>query len=202
MGLFSGILSGGGGGLAGDLLSTGLKAFGTYQASKARREEIEDATDAAIEQRERELEIVQRNAELARQRAFEIGQEGKASERDLRINMIRNIGTVRAQSAANGLLVDDGPGTTPRLLVQDMIEAGELDIIRHKRNVEYQRREAIRQAESDTLQAGFLTENIDSIREAGSRTAGNINPFADALVAGVGGLTSSGRFNDLLLDAF
>lgn len=69
-------------------------------------------------------------AKLAENQAIDAHQRAEAEKDEQRRKIAQTVGTARARQAANGLLVDDTPDSTNAGLIDDLIIAGELDILR------------------------------------------------------------------------
>ncbi len=78
-------------------------------------------------------------AKLAENQAIDAAQRAEAEKDEQRRKIAQTVGAARARQAANGLLVDDTPDSTNKHLIEDLIVAGELDILRIADNA---RREA------------------------------------------------------------
>lgn len=143
-------------------------AYGSYSKAKAAKSQAE------FNQRQAKY-----NSRVAEQNAEEIEAAGRDAIYVHRLAVGRSIGTARAQSAAAGLVVGEA-GTTPQDIVQSMIAAGELDVMRIKRNIEQQKRAALTQAQSFSMQANQY-----------GKTAGSINPLVSGLLTGVGGVSAN-----------
>lgn len=152
----------------------GLKAAGAYKQSQARKDQAEYNRDVALT-----------NKQIAEDNARDVELRGRQAVYDQRRAVARELGDVRAATAASGLVVGEA-GTTPQDMVQAMTEAGELDVMRLRNNIEREKRRAIVQATSYEAQAG----QFDLQRQSES-------PFRSALTS-IAGSASSGATRDIL----
>lgn len=134
--------------LATSVVGTALSTYSSYRQSQA-----------AEAQSKYQAAIAARNAELQRQNAADARERGKTEAAEHRDRIAQTIGASRAAMAARGLLVDDAPGTVSADLQNDLLDAGELDILRIKDNAEREaRRYEIAASNYDASGSGHLME--------------------------------------------
>jgi len=107
--------------IAGTIVST----MGAYQQSKAARAQAE--FDAAV---------ARNNQIAAEQDVAAIRERGKIQEQEHRDRIAQSIGAARAQGGAGGFLIDGEADETNVLLQADIAEAGALDILNIRDQVE------------------------------------------------------------------
>ena len=135
---------------------------------------------AAKASAEYDAQVSRNNAIIAEQNAEDARKRGKIEADEQRKRVNQTVGATRASLAANGLLIDDGTGTTSAGLLSDVRDAGELDILTIKHNSELEARRYELQANSARNTAGGL-----------SLKAKSYNPFLDGVTAGVSGYANS-----------
>ena len=145
----------------------GLSAASAFQASRARRQQSAFNRDVALT-----------NEEIAQQNARDVELRGRQAVFDQRRAVAREVANVRAATAASGIVVDEA-GTTNQDLVRSMVEAGELDVMRLRNNIEREKRRALVQATQYEAQAGQF-----ELQRASE------SPFRSALTTVAGGVTS------------
>lgn len=148
--------------------STAFQAVGAYQQAQAQK-------NAAAYNRD----VAENNAKIAEDNARDVELRGRVAVFDQRRAVARELSVVRAGSAANGLVVDE-VGTIPQEMVQAMTEAGELDVMRLRNNIENEKRRALVQKTNFEAQAGAFEMERRSI-----------SPFRSALGAGLSGLNQN-----------
>lgn len=158
-------LAGGTGALVGAGL--GLSAAGAYQASVQRKQEAAFSKGVALT-----------NAQIAADNARDVELRGRQAVYDQRRAVAREVSDVRVATAASGVEVDV-EGTTPQDMVQAMNEAGELDVMRLRNNIEREERRALVQGASFEAQAGQFELQRSSE-----------SPFRSALISVGAGLTN------------
>ena len=120
----------------------GLSAAGAYSASKANKANAAYSRDVALT-----------NAQVAADNARDVELRGRQAVYDQRRAVAREVSDVRAATAGAGLVVDEA-GTTPQDMVRAMNEAGELDVMRLRNNIEREKRRALVQGTNYEAQAG------------------------------------------------
>lgn len=148
--------------------STVVGAVGAAKQAKAQK-------NALKSQAEQDL----RNAEIARANARDVERVGRITINDAKVSAARQLSTARASYVGRGVVINES-GTTPEAVVQDMVRAGEIDVIRLRNNIEMEKRRALDQAE------GFEAQSAST-----SRSAGSISPGFAGLTAAVSGLANS-----------
>lgn len=150
------------------LASTALSVVGAFQAAKAQQA-----------QARYQAQVAQNNAEIARQNIEDARKRGRQAEYEKRLQIARALGKQRAATAGAGLLVDEA-GSTPDDLMQEMAEAGELDVLKIRDNV-------IREQRKWQIQEmGFLAQEDQYNLQADS-----VKPGLAALTAGLGGIAQN-----------
>jgi len=162
------LLTGASVGTAAAVAGVAASASGAYQASKSAKEQSAFNRDLALE-----------NEIIAQDNARDTVLRGRVAVYDQRRMVATELGNVRAATAGSGLVVDQA-GTTPQDLVNDMVAAGELDVIRLKNNIDREERRALVQGAQFEAQAGQFEAQRSSI-----------SPFRSAAVAGISGVVSS-----------
>ena len=107
--------------------------------------------------------VARNNAIISAQNASDVSQRGKIAVDQTRRKVSQALGATRTAIAGQGLLVDDDLGTTPQGLIDDMIIAGELDVMSVKHNVELEERRALLQGAEFTQQADLYGAQASSI---------------------------------------
>lgn len=120
-----------------------------------------------------------RNAEIARENARDVERVGRITISDAKVSAARQLSTARASFVGRGVVINES-GTTPEAVVQDMVRAGEIDVIRLRNNIEMEKRRAIDQAEGFEAQAGST-----------SRSASSISPGLAGITAGIGAFANN-----------
>tara|TARA_R110000851_G_scaffold174949_2_gene321170 strand:+ start:9282 stop:9815 length:534 start_codon:yes stop_codon:yes gene_type:complete len=149
-------------------VGVGVSAIGAAGASNARKSSAAYNRDVALT-----------NEQIAKDNARDVVLRGREEVYTQRRAVARELSTTRVQAAGQGMTVDEA-GTTPQHLVADMAEAGELDVMRLRNNIQREERRALVQGTSFAAQAG----QFDLQRSSES-------PFRSALVAGVGAAVQS-----------
>ena len=103
------------------------------------------------------------NAAVMRNQALDAKYRAQTEEEKHREKIQQAVGAARARVAANGLLVGD-PGSTSDALIEDLIVAGELDILRIRDNAN---RTASGFEQKATL-LDFQADSINPLFEAGA----------------------------------
>lgn len=142
----------------------GLQAAGAYANAKGQRAQAAYSRDVALT-----------NRQIALDNARDVELRGRQAVFDQRRAVARELSNVKAATAGSGLVVGEA-GTTPQELVQAMAQAGELDVMRLKNNIEREERRALVQGASFEAQAGQF-----------ELSRSQINPFRSALTTAVGG---------------
>lgn len=142
----------------------GLQAAGAYSASQSRKQQSAYNRDVALT-----------NKQIAEDNARDVELRGRQAVYDQRRAVARETSNVVAATAASGLTVGEA-GTTPQELVQAMNEAGELDVMRLRNNIEREKRRALVQGMNFEAQAGQF-----ELQRASE------SPFRSALTTAVGG---------------
>lgn len=150
-----------------------FSAIGAYTQSKARKAQARYQRDVA-----------KVNAKIAEDNMRDIELRGRVAEFDQRRATARALSDVRTATAGSGLEVNVA-GTTPQDLVRAMSEAGELDVMRLRNNIEREKRRAEIQKQNYIAQAGQFELERSSI-----------NPLRSALIAG--GQAASSYAKDLI----
>lgn len=152
-------------------LAIGSTVSGMIGASKKAK-----ADKAALRaQAEQDL----RNAEIAKENARDVERVGRININDAKVAAARSIDQAKASYVGRGVVINES-GTTPTAVVQDMVRAGEIDVIRLRDNIEMEKRRALDQAENFEAQAASTFG-----------TASSIKPGFAALTAGIGGLANN-----------
>jgi len=146
----------------------GMQALGSYNQAQGAKQSAAFNRDMALV-----------NAQIAGQNVRDIELRGRQAEYDQRKAVARELSSVRAATAANGLVVNEA-GTTPQDMVRAMAEAGELDAMRLRNNIEREKRTAEIQGTQYTAQAG----QFDAERRS-------ISPFRSAFTTALSGVTNS-----------
>lgn len=154
-------------------LSTAVSVVGAIQQANAQKAQAE--YNAAV---------ARNNAIIAEQNAQDVEDRGDIALAQRRQALNQTIGSARAAIAGSGLLVDDEPGTTPALLLDDLTVAGQMDILTLEGNIARESRRARIQGTQYEAQAGLF-----------ELEASSISPGLAGLSAGLSGLS---RNADLL----
>jgi len=124
-------------------------------------------------------EVQLNNAEIAAVNAADIRDRGEQAAQDRGARTRQVIGAAKASMAGNGVLVDDGAGTTSRALLDDLAKAGAIDILRMRENAAREEYRALVQGSNFEAQAGLFDMQANSINpvlagfSAGLRGASN-----------------------------
>lgn len=153
--------------------STAVSVIGAVQQAQAQKAQAEYNSAVA-----------RNNATIAEQNAQDVEQRGDIALAQRRQALNQTIGSARAAIAGSGLLVDDEPGTTPALLLDDLTVAGQMDILTLEGNIARESRRARIQGAQYEAQAGLF-----------ELEASSISPGFAGLSAG---LSSASRNADLL----
>lgn len=159
------------------IASVAMQAFGAFRAAKAQQAQLKAQAQMAAYQQQ----VAQNNAAIAAQNIEDAAKRGRQAEYEHRIKVARALGTQRAATAGAGLLVDED-GTTPDWLMDDMVQKGELDVLKIRDNVKREQRKFQIQQMNFLAQAGQY-ELQGSIA---TQQANNINPLMAGLTAGFG----------------
>jgi hypothetical protein len=151
------------------ILSTAVSAVGAVSAAQAAKNE---ALYNAQVQRNNAI-IAQRNAADVKERGREAAEERGAHTRQV-------VGAAKAAMASNGLLVDDGPGTSSQSLLDDLARAGAVDTKRLYERAQREEYRALVQGMNFEAQAGLF-----------ELQASNINPALAGLTAITRGLANN-----------
>lgn len=165
------------------LIATSIAATAgsAYMGATAQQQQYQAQAQSA----EYSAEVARNNAKIAEDNKQDIELQGRQAVFDQRRQVARSLSSVRAATAGSGLVVDEA-GTTPQDLVQTMTEAGELDVMRLRNNIEREKRRAEIQGTNFQAQAGQLELEASNLESA----AGSINPFFSAVLGGVGRASS------------
>ncbi len=150
------------------IASIATRAIGAASEAAARKEQVDYAAQQA-----------ENNAQVARDNARDVELLGRQAIVDQRKAIARSLSDVRAATAGAGLVVDQ-EGTTPQAIFDDMVVAGELDVLRIRNNIEREKRRIMVGATQQEAQAGQL--RLESA---------SISPFRAGLTAGIGALNQS-----------
>lgn len=148
----------------------GLSAAGSYAASKSRKQSAAFSRDVALT-----------NKQIAEDNARDVELRGRQAVYDQRRAVAREVSDIRTATAASGIVVDEA-GTTPQDMVQAMNEAGELDVMRLRNNIEREERRALVQGVNFEAQAGQFELQRSSE-----------SPFRSALTTAAGAALSPGN---------
>lgn len=152
-------------------IGLGMSAVGAY--SSAQSQKTSAKYNAAV---------ARNNAEISRDNADDIEKRGRVAVFDQYRQIASQLSSVEAATAGAGLEVDV-EGTTGQDLVRAMTEAGALDVMRLKNNIQREKRRALIQGANFEAQAGQL-----------ETTARSISPFRSGLVAlGQGAASPAGQ---------
>ena len=152
----------------------GISAIGSYKEAKAQKQQAAYARDVQLT-----------NAQIAQDNARDVVLRGRQAVFDQRRAVARQLADVRTATAGSGLVVGEA-GTVPQELVTAMAEAGELDVLRLKNNIDREERRALVQQTQYEAQAGQFEVQRQSI-----------NPFRSALITGLNAASQPGN-RDLL----
>jgi len=150
------------------IAGTGLNMLGASKKAKA---------DKAAMRAQAEQDL--RNAEIAKENARDVERVGRISINDAKVAAARTIDQAKASFVGRGVVINEA-GTAPEAVVQDMVRAGEIDVIRLRDNIDMEKRRALDQAENFEAQAAST-----------SASASSIKPGFAALTAGVGSLAQN-----------
>jgi len=156
-------------GLALTIIGTAVSAIGAFQQASA-----------AKAQAQYNAQVAENNAVIAEQNRQNVLERGVEAQREQRERIRRTLGRVRAATAGQGLVVDE-EGTSPDDVFFGMVEAGELDVMKIRANVERQAREA--EVQGINFKARAIGERA---------RADSINPGLAAFSAGLSTFRSSG----------
>lgn len=148
--------------------SVAMSAAGAFSQAKAQK-------NAAAYNRD----VAETNVQIAKDNARDVELRGRQAIYDQRRAVARELSSVRTATAASGLVVGEA-GTTPQDMVQAMTEAGELDVMRLRNNIDRERRRAEIEGTNFKAQAGAFELERRSI-----------SPFRSALGAGLGSLNQN-----------
>lgn len=140
-----------------------VSALGAYQQAEAQSAQAAYSRDVALT-----------NQQIAQDNARDVELRGRKAIFDQRRRVAAELANVTTATAASGLVVDEA-GTTPQDIVQSMAEAGELDVLQLRNNIEREKRRALVQAQNFEAQAGQF-----------ELQRGSINPFLNAGVTAAG----------------
>lgn len=138
-----------------------------------------EAAEGQQAQAEFNASVARYNKKIAKQDKRDIELQGRAAIYNQRRQIARTLSTARASVAGSGIVVDEA-GTTPQYLIQDLMEAGEMDIMRLRNNIRREKRKAkIRVQQAKMQQSGYEAQ------------AASINPGRSAFTAALGGIASN-----------
>lgn len=153
------------------IVGTAVSAYGAYQQSKA-----------AQAQAEYNAAIARNNQIAAQQDAAAIEERGKIQEQEHRERIAQAIGAARAAGGAGGFVIDGEEDETNILLQADIAEAGELDILKIRDQVDLDVRNRLLAAADFGAQAAMssfearsqspLFAATGTLLEGASRSAG------------------------------
>lgn len=166
------------------IASVALSAVGTVTSAIGAFQQAA----AAQAQAEFSAAVNRNNAIIAQRNADSIRDAGDVEAEEHRRKIGQAKGAAIAALAANGMLVDDeDPNATSQVLVQDIVETGEIDILRLRHNtelealrVEAQGMNFLAQAQQNQLAAdsespGFAA--FGTLLEGGASTLGRAAQF-------------------------
>jgi hypothetical protein len=151
------------------ILSTAVSAIGAMQQAQAQKA-----------QAEYQAQVQRNNSIIASQNEADVVQRGEVVREVQRTRISQTIGAARAALGGNGLLVDEA-GTSSVTLQEDLRQAGQMDIMTLRGNIEREARKARIQSINYKAQAGLFDMQAKSI-----------NPLLSGLAAGFGAANSSG----------
>ena len=154
------------------LVSTAVGVVGAVQQASAQKAQAE--YQAAVERN---------NVIIANQNAADAIDRGRVEADDMRRRVNQSLGSARAAVASNGLLLDDDMSSTSATLLDDMMIAGQLDVLRIHNNAQREERRAKIQGMNFEAQARLYDQK-----------AASISPLMAGLSAGVSGLSGLGDF--------
>ena len=157
--------------------STAISAIGAIQQAQAQRAQARYSAAVA-----------RNNAIIAAQNEADIIQRGAIARDIQRTRVNQTIGAARSAIAGSGILLDDTGGTTATQLTEDLMAAGQFDIMTLRANVDREARRARIQGGEFQAQAGLF-----------DLQAASINPALAGAAAGFRGATSI--FNTLPSDS-
>lgn len=152
----------------------GMAAASSYTQAQSDKAQAKYARDVQLT-----------NQQIALDNARDVELRGRQAVFDQRRAVARELSTVRAATAGAGLAVGEA-GTTPQDMVRAMTEAGELDVMRLRNNIEREKRRALVQAQNFEAQAG----QFDLQRRS-------INPLRSAFSTAVAGASSPANMDIL-----
>jgi hypothetical protein len=164
------------------VVGVALQAVGAFQAASAQKAQLQAQSQMAQYQQQ----VAENNAAIARQNMEDAAKRGRQAEYEHRLKVARAVGTQRAAVAGAGLLVDED-GTSTDWLVDDMVQKGELDVLKIRDNVAREQRQfAIQEMNflANAEMSGFEGEIAASQAKA-------INPLMAGLTAGFGAAVGS-----------
>ncbi|WP_340152010.1 hypothetical protein [uncultured Sneathiella sp.] len=135
----------------GTIASIGFSALGAVSGAMGARQQAQ----AAQQQANFQASVQRNNAIIAQQNAADVRNRGEVEAQEHRDRIRQTRGAVVASQAANGFLVDD-PGSSNVDLLADVMEAGELDVLRIEENTAREERRALIQGQNFTAQAGLF----------------------------------------------
>jgi hypothetical protein len=127
-----------------------VSTIGAYQQSQA-----------AKAQAEYKAAVSRNNQIIAQQNADAIRERGQVEEADHRRRIQQTIGSARAAAAGNGFLIDGSAEDTNALLQASIAEAGELDILRLRDDVELRAREQVLRGQQFGAEAALAQFEAD-----------------------------------------
>ena len=134
------------------IASTAMSTFGMYQQQQA-----------AKRQANYQAQVARNNAVIAQQNADRIRMNKEMAEDEQRQRVEMTKGAARARLAANGLLVDDTEDATSQQLIQDIVEAGEYDVLKIRDNYEMEARRAELEGMNFLADASLMSMKASSI---------------------------------------
>lgn len=135
--------------------SAAISAVGAIQQAQAQRAQAQYSAAVA-----------RNNAIIAAQNEADIIQRGAVARDIQRTRVNQTVGAARAALAGSGMLIDDTDGTTTSQLTEDLISAGQFDIMTLRANVDREARRARIQGGEFQAQAGLFDLQASSITPA------------------------------------
>jgi hypothetical protein len=135
--------------------SAAISTVAAVQQAQARRAQAEYSAAVA-----------RNNAIISAQNEADIIQRGAIARDVLRNRVDQTVGAARAAIAGSGLLLDDAPGTTTSMLTEDLMAAGQFDIMTLRANIDREARRARIQGGEFQAQAGLFDLEASSISPA------------------------------------
>lgn len=148
--------------------SAAITTIGAVQQAQAQRAQAQYSAAVA-----------RNNAIIAAQNEADIIQRGAVARDIQRTRVNQTIGAARSAIAGSGILLDDTDGTTSAQLTEDLMSAGQFDIMTLRANVDREARRARIQGSEFQAQAGLF-----------DLQASSINPALAGAAAGFRGATS------------